>query len=135
MKNNPLGPGQSSQSGFTLMEVMVAVLIVGITLGVLLRAANDTLTNTTILRNTTIAQWVAENKLSEIRLRHMPLPGKQVTGVSTMMKRDWFWRLTVKSTPDPNVKQLAIQVSLKQETNQDKAQTLVVMRSFLYDPK
>ena len=134
MKNNRSSFQSRSNRGFTLMEVMVAVLIVGVTLGVLLRASSDTLSKASYLRNITMAQWVAENKLAELRLRHSPLPRNRASGQTKMLNRTWAWQLQIKSTPDANVKQLTIAVSLQQDNKKEDNQPLAIINSFLYNP-
>lgn len=57
-------------SGFTLLEVLVALVIVGTALGASLRAIGSLTQNSADLRASMMATWSAENKLSQIRLAH-----------------------------------------------------------------
>lgn len=54
--------------GFTLLEVLVALLIVGTALGASLRAVASLTQNSEDLRTATFATWSAENRLTQIRL-------------------------------------------------------------------
>ncbi len=54
--------------GFTLLEVLVALVIVGTALGASLRAVGSLTQNSNDLRASMMATWSAENRLSEIRL-------------------------------------------------------------------
>jgi len=56
------------QSGFTLLEVLVALVIVGVALGASLRAVGSLTQNSHHLRSAMMATWSAENRLSQIRL-------------------------------------------------------------------
>jgi len=56
------------QLGFTLLEVLVAMVIVGVALGASLRAVGSLTSNSTHLRDTMMAMWSAENRLAQIRL-------------------------------------------------------------------
>jgi general secretion pathway protein I len=56
------------QAGFTLLEVLVALVIVGVALGASLRAVGSLTQNSTHLRVTMMAMWSAENRLAQIRL-------------------------------------------------------------------
>lgn len=58
----------ASQRGFTLLEVMVALVIVGTALGASLRAIGSLTQNSGSLRATTLAGMSAENTLVNIRL-------------------------------------------------------------------
>jgi len=57
-------------AGFTLLEVMVALVIVGTALGASLRAVGSLTQNSSDLRAATMATWSAENRLAQIRLAH-----------------------------------------------------------------
>jgi general secretion pathway protein I len=54
--------------GFTLLEVLVALVIVGTALGASLRAVGSLTRNSEDLRGSMMATWSAENKLTQIRL-------------------------------------------------------------------
>lgn len=58
----------SRHAGFTLLEVLVALVIVGTVLGASLRAVASLAQNSAGLRSTMLANWSAENRLAQIRL-------------------------------------------------------------------
>ncbi len=57
-------------AGFTLLEVMVALVIVGTALGASLRAVSSLTQNSSDLRSSMMATWSAENRLAQVRLGH-----------------------------------------------------------------
>lgn len=57
-------------AGFTLLEVLVALVIIGTALGASLRAVGSLTQNSADLRAAMMATWSAENQLSQIRLAH-----------------------------------------------------------------
>lgn len=64
--------------GFTLLEVLVALVIVGTALGASLRAVGSLTSNSAGLRASMMATWSAENRLVAIRLEHQfPAIGKR----------------------------------------------------------
>ena len=68
----------SSHAGFTLLEVLVALVIVGTALGASLRAVGSLASNSAGLRTAMMATWSAENRLVQIRLGHeFPDVGKR----------------------------------------------------------
>jgi general secretion pathway protein I len=72
-----LTPGRHA-SGFTLLEVLVALVIVGTALGASLRAVGSLTQNSSALRGSMMATWSAENRLAQIRLsREFPPLGKR----------------------------------------------------------
>ena len=65
-------------AGFTLLEVLVALVIVGTALGASLRAVGSLTQNSSDLRASMMATWSAENRLAQIRLAHeWPAPGQR----------------------------------------------------------
>lgn len=70
--------GRSTSRGFTLLEVLVALVIVGTALGAGLRAVGSLTANSDGLRAAMMATWSAENRLVQIRLgREFPEVGKR----------------------------------------------------------
>jgi general secretion pathway protein I len=65
-------------AGFTLLEVLVALVIVGTALAASLRAIGSLTQNSGDLRSAMMATWSAENRLTQIRLAHeWPSIGKR----------------------------------------------------------
>lgn len=56
--------------GFTLLEVLVALVIIGTALAASLRAIGSLTQNSSDLRAAMMATWSAENRLTQIRLTH-----------------------------------------------------------------
>ncbi len=54
--------------GFTLVEVLVALMIVAIGLAALLVTVSGTARTSSYLRDKTLAQWIAMNRITEVRL-------------------------------------------------------------------
>ena len=114
----PLKPSaKSKQRGLTLIEVMVALLIFGLTGVAVLKATSDNLTGVSQIKDVTIATYVANNRLNQIHIeRRWPLP-KDVKGESKMLDRTWYWRQEVTKTEVDDMVQVRIWVSLEPEMN------------------
>ena len=54
--------------GFTLIEVVVALIVVSLGMLAVIETVGSTARNSSYLRDKTIAHWVAMNKLTEVRL-------------------------------------------------------------------
>lgn len=102
--------GHHGQSGFTLLEVLVALTILAIALAAIIGAASNQALNTTHLRDKTLAHWVAMNRIAEMQLSaEWPAKGK-LRGEEEMGLHAWHWVRTVTETPDPRVRQVDIAV-------------------------
>lgn len=85
--------------GFTLLEVLVALAIVAMSAGALLGTVTSSASNISYLRDKTQAEWVALNRLTEIRIaQQFPVTGKR-TGFSEMSGMRWQWEQEVTELP------------------------------------
>ncbi|MDH0864184.1 type II secretion system minor pseudopilin GspI [Mitsuaria sp. GD03876] len=97
-------------AGFTLVEVLVALTIVALCLAAGLRAAGAMTSNADRLAVNSLAQWCAENELTEMRLTKA-FPGVGDNSFScTQLGRDFSGKMAVRSTPNPNFRRVEAQV-------------------------
>ncbi|MCY4045664.1 MAG: type II secretion system minor pseudopilin GspI [Cellvibrionales bacterium] len=114
----------SKQQGFTLIEVMVAVAIIGVALPALIMSLLKQVDSIAYVRDKLEAQLVAENIMTELRIRN-ELTGeipKKENGEKPMGERDWLWETDFKEYPQEELKgvfAIEIKVWLKDEGNDD----------------
>jgi general secretion pathway protein I len=85
--------------GFTLIEVLIALAIVAMSVGALLGTLTSAASNISYLRDKTLAEWVALNRLAEIRIsQQMPDKGKRA-GNAVMGGMRWQWEQEVVELP------------------------------------
>ena len=119
----------SSQCGFTLLEIMVALAILAISLGAIIKAAAESVATISYLRERTIASWVASNKINEILLQQdLPNFGSQQGNV-TMAGAEWRWQVKVSSTSDQDLRRLDIAVGTSDSATPISELTAFVGRS------
>jgi len=104
---------QKPQSGFTLIEVMVALAIVAIALAALSRSMGVTISNQSQLETRIVATWVAENELIKMQV----LGANQIDRQSEieMMDRSWKSQIRTETTTFPGIQKAVIEVSLPNE--------------------
>ena len=103
--------------GFTLLEVLIALLVLALSLGAAIRAAGDYTVNQAYLRDRTFAEWVARNQLVTEQLRgEWPRVGQQKGEAELPLagadggKREWRWVMQVTQTPEEDLRRLDIDV-------------------------
>jgi general secretion pathway protein I len=104
----------SRAQGFTLLEVMVALAIFAIASGALVKNATQTVKQTNQIQERTLAYWIAENQLSEIRSQprtdeSFPSPGSDRVNV-VMADKDWELVVDYESTENPDVRRVSVSV-------------------------
>lgn len=101
---------RNTRRGFTLLEVLVALVVVGTALGASLRAVASLTQNSSGLRASMMATWAAENRLAQIRLaQEFPAFGKRgydcSEGDLRLMCED-----EVLATPNPFFRRVEVSV-------------------------
>ena len=111
-------PANTRSAGFTLVEVMVAVMVISISISALLFQMMSTVDDTGYLRDKTIAQWVALNQLEQAYLKNSAsnkIPDRESSGSETMGGRKWFWQMKPVKTQADGFIQLKVSVSLSED--------------------
>jgi general secretion pathway protein I len=97
-------------SGFTLIEVLVALIVVGLGMLAVIQTVSQTASNTSYIREKTIAHWIAMNQLTKVRLEpNAPALDKSSDEVK-MAGRDWRWTMEVKQTPVESIRRIEVSV-------------------------
>ena len=105
---------QKRTLGFTLLEVLIAMVIFGTTVTFLLRNINEQQRAHSEIGIKTIAHWVAQNKMAETRM-DKKWPSIGVTrGKVEMRGREWFWLQAVTKTTEKQLRQVEIEVRLEE---------------------
>ncbi|EJB8380957.1 type II secretion system minor pseudopilin GspI [Pseudomonas aeruginosa] len=100
------------QRGFTLLEVMVALAIFAILSVALYSAAQHIAGNSAGLTERSLAQWLADNRLNELRAGMRPLDNGRSQETLAFGGRDWLLACNVEAAPDPRLRKVSVEVSL-----------------------
>jgi general secretion pathway protein I len=100
-------------SGFTLIEVLVALAIVAIGMAAVLGTLTSSASTVLYLRDKTIAQWVALNHIAEQRLQNTPGQAPQVgksDGDVDYAGSKWHWHQEIVATSIQGMVRLDVMV-------------------------
>ncbi len=99
----------SLQHGFTLLEVLIALAMLAIALAAAMRVAGVSTDTSTQVKQRVIAHWIAENRLTELRLGAWPAVGSN-QGEAEQAGVRLSWEETISGTPNPNFRRVEIRV-------------------------
>jgi type II secretion system protein I len=104
--------GRARTRGFTLLEVLVALVIVAFGMGAVLAALSGAAVNVGALREKTLAQWVALNRVADARLTLQPPQAGTTEGdVKGFANGDWHWQQIITSMQEiPGLQQITVSV-------------------------
>jgi len=119
------------QRGFTLLEVIVALTVLAITLGSIIKATGEYTANQAYLRDRTLANWVARNVLAEFQLDSAwPEVGER-KGTVEMGRMEWDWLARISQTEEADLRRLDVEV---RPLDADDTDPLVILSGFLWKP-
>jgi len=98
-------------TGFTLIEVMVALVIVSLALAGVAASMGQMIDTANTMRDRTFASWIAQNKIAELRLSGaMPEVGES-SGEVDYANTVWAWTANVSETGVENLMKVEVTVS------------------------
>ena len=97
--------------GFTLIEVLVAVAIAALGLIGVFGAVSQIVGSANRLRDRTLATWIAEDQITELRLSESyPEPSKSSDQV-TMVGQEWIYTMVISETDVGAVRRVDVDVA------------------------
>ncbi len=103
-------------SAFTLIEVMVALLVITLGMGAVIVTTGESGWKSSHLRESTIASWVAYNEIAMYRAKRTWGDVSSRSGDAEMANTEWDWQMEISGTDDPSLRRVDVEVSIKGET-------------------
>jgi general secretion pathway protein I len=115
-----------STRGFTLIEVLIALIILGVALLAAARAANIATEGAEESKLRTLATWVAQNRIALLTAtRSFPAAGT-TSGSSAMGGIDFAWQQTASDTPNAAFRKIEVRVLRPNDT-----QTITTLSAYV----
>lgn len=109
---------RSISTGFTLIEVLLALAVIAIALTALLKATSQNTVFTNRIKDKSIAHWVAMQGVASIQLGLVHLTENQESTQTTMMAgQKWYWRVVMTPTSLTHMHRISIRVSSKRDAD------------------
>lgn len=123
---------QPKHRGFTLLEVLVALLVFGLIATAAAEVGSNYIGSFERVRDKTLASWLADNRISELRLQEgLPAVSQNSSDVEYGAFR---WRVTtvVSNTPEPAMHRVDITVA-KYRGDQSEPGPVHTLSAFIGD--
>ena len=99
--------------GFTLMEVLVALVILSIAFITIFMGISRNANNLLHLQGKTAANWVAQNVIAEAELHEISIQNGKVSEDEQMFDKIWHWTAVITPTGNPYVSRIEVSVKPK----------------------
>lgn len=98
--------------GFTLLETMVALVVVALGMTAVYLQLNQYAANSIYLRDKTIASWIGSNTVTELSIQpNWPEPGAEELEVE-FASRLWLIRIEISETEVDNLRRADVAIAL-----------------------
>ena len=103
------------RTGFTLIEVLLAMAVFSIAGIAILSAAENNFRSLSALEQQTFANWVASNRLVELHVDRTWPPKNNQKGQITLAGKEWYWLQKVIKTENADMRFVSIEVRLNED--------------------
>jgi len=102
---------RSKNRGFTLIEVLVALVVATLALGAVLASVSQMADTGLTLRERTYASWIGQNKVTELRLANVIPEVSESSGEIEYAGQEWAWSANISETGIENLFRVDVDVS------------------------
>jgi general secretion pathway protein I len=107
-----------TRRGFTLIEVLVALVIVAVGMSAMMGALTSSARTVVYMQDKTFAEWVALNQIANDRLQlgqgQVPAVGSSNGDLDNFAGRSWHWRQDVVASQVPGIMRIDVKVRPKE---------------------
>lgn len=102
--------GRHSVQGFSLMEIMIALLLLALVIAISVEVGGGDLAAFNRMKDATLARWVASNRIAEVMTETtFPSLGKQ-QGDTSMGGVAWHWEQEISATQEADLRKIKVSV-------------------------
>ncbi len=118
-----------TNAGFTLIEILIALVILSIALTAIIKATAENINHTAYLQQKIIAMWVATQIINETRAGLLILPNQpdELEKNIIMLGQRWDYHAYLKKTANLHIKEIEVDVF-----PEHKKEKLIHLMGYLY---
>jgi len=109
-------------NAFTLVEVMVALAIIALSLTAVAAKMGRMIDTSNAMRERTYASWIAQNKITELRLANVLPEVSATSGEVEYASTTWRWRAVISESGIENL--FRVDVTIFYENGDDAVRTV-----------
>jgi general secretion pathway protein I len=122
---------RARQRAFTLIEVLVALFVVALGMGALMATMTSAADTTMRLREKSFAEWVALNRISEMRLRGTPPDIGKSNGDVDFAGEKWRWTQEVLDPGIAGIRRIDVSVARAVQDGGREPEPIAMATGFL----
>lgn len=119
------------QRGFTLIEMMVAMAVLAVGMGAIIKAAGENARNASYLRDREVARWIAADALTELQITSPWGANTSPKGEVEMFNLTWHWTARIQKVQDPDLRRVDVEV----RRNKDDQSYIYSISGFIGNPE
>jgi general secretion pathway protein I len=120
-----------SNRGFTLIEMLVAMAILAVGMGAIIKASAENAANAAYLRDREVARWIAADRLTELQVTDTWGSKTSYSGDVDMLGIRWYWQARIRKVQDPDLRRVDVEV----RRDRDSESYLFSSSGFLSNPE
>lgn len=98
--------------GFTLLEVLIALLVVSIAMAAVLKAIRSQVFVTERVEHSNIARWVGMNVIAQMQSGILSEPSEPKEGEAVVFGKTWYWKSEPRESGAARILQIVVSVGL-----------------------
>lgn len=101
---------------FTLLEVMVALVVISMTMGAIITSAGSSAAVALRLKEKTVASWIAQNQVTLYRAKKIWTTSTlNQNGKVEMLNLEWQWKMKINKTDNDRIQKIDVDVYLSED--------------------
>src|SRR5262245_1110184 len=124
---------KEQQAGLTLIEVLIALAIIGVAMTAVIKATSQNIHSTGYLQAKTEALWIGQEVINEIRGGVLKIGSSSGTQKLTkeVLGQEWLFQTQEEETSNSRIKKIVVKVFADEKAEAEESST-ITLESYIY---